>query len=335
MAKPSAVTRLTAEPAGTSPYESLRVAMRGSLYPSEPSDSFTNQNLIAPSATCIATNIKPTPLAQVPELENTFGFEGMADGGFAAGLFPRTALIPRLAAVRGATMNGDQEVRVQQNDQMDRGLQERTNRHPIEDRLTKAGDYNGDVRRLPYQRPVRRERRELEEPAPNPGLYLPAGIPPQSQGPSEQSAAGPAIVPQLAAPAPPPLNVFDGLDRFNWGAGSPPDTNGDVGPNHYIQTVNTSIGIFRKTDGFMEAAFTFDTFMSQGHFGNLCDTNNFGDPVVLYDTFEDRWIITDFAFLLDAGNNVVSPAYQCIAASKSGDPISGGWNFYSRQMSDT
>ena len=42
--------------------------------------------------------------------------------------------------------------------------------------------------------------------------------------------------------------------------------------------------------------------MSQGHFGNLCDTNNFGDPVVLYDTFEDRWIITDFAFTLTGGS---------------------------------
>jgi hypothetical protein len=49
------------------------------------------------------------------------------------------------------------------------------------------------------------------------------------------------------------------------------------------------------------------------------------------DTFEDRWIITDFAFTLDGSNNVINPpgAFQCIAASKTGDPVSGGWNFYS------
>jgi len=99
----------------------------------------------------------------------------------------------------------------------------------------------------------------------------------------------PVGTPVPLAPAPPPIGVFEGLDRFNWGAGSPPDTNGDAGPNNYIQTVNTSIGVFRKSDGFQQAAFTFNTFMSQGSFGNLCDTNNFGDPVVLYDTFEDRW----------------------------------------------
>jgi hypothetical protein len=71
--------------------------------------------------------------------------------------------------------------------------------------------------------------------------------------------------------------------------------------------------------------------MSQGNFGNLCDTDNFGDPVVLYDSFEDRWILTDFAFQLDGSGNVINPpgAFQCFAASKTGDPLSGGWNFYS------
>src|SRR5213076_2987643 len=65
-------------------------------------------------------------------------------------------------------------------------------------------------------------------------------------------------------------------------------------------------------------------------FGNLCDTKNFGDPVVLYDTFEDRWVITDFAFTLTGGNvNNPPGSFECIAVSKTGDPVSGGWNFYS------
>ena len=102
-----------------------------------------------------------------------------------------------------------------------------------------------------------------------------------------------------AAPAPAPDSSFDGLDFANWGAGHPPDTNGDVGPTYYIQTINSSIGIYDKSTGTRVAAFTFNAFMSQGHFGNLCDTDNFGDPVVLYDSFEDRWFITDFAFKLD------------------------------------
>ncbi|MDX6481376.1 MAG: hypothetical protein QOG85_1886 [Gaiellaceae bacterium] len=123
---------------------------------------------------------------------------------------------------------------------------------------------------------------------------------------------------------------FDGLDNANWGQGHPPDENGDVGPTYYIQTINTSIGIYNKSTGSRVAAFSFDTFMSQGNFGNLCDTDNFGDPVVLYDSYEDRWMITDFAFKLDAQGNVTpQTVYQCFAVSKTGDPVNGGWNFYS------
>ena len=148
-------------------------------------------------------------------------------------------------------------------------------------------------------------------------------------------------VPEAPAPGPggggdPFSGAFPGLDHDTWGAGWPPDTNGDVGPNYYIQTINTSIGIFNKAGGAPVAAFTFNTFMSQGNFGNLCDTNNFGDPVVLYDSFEDRWVITDFAFTL-SGSSVVNPpgAFQCFAVSKTGDPVSGGWNFYSISAGDS
>ena len=195
---------------------------------------------------------------------------------------------------------------------------------PTESVLQRAASRRFDVRSLPQTRPAPREREELEEPEHEPVL-LPSSVPPQASAPS---------VPTVSAPAPPPIAVFEGLDRFNFGAGSPPDTNGDVGPTYYIQTVNTSLGIFRKSDGVRVAGFSFDTFMSQGNFGNLCDTENFGDPVVLYDTFEDRWIVTDFAFLTDVSGNVVAPAYQCIAASMTGDPVTGGWNFYSRLITD-
>ena len=160
-----------------------------------------------------------------------------------------------------------------------------------------------------------------------------APVPPDSQVANPASESGSqSLIDSVLVSAPAPNMTFDGLDFATWGAGHPPDTNGDVGPTYYIQTVNSSIGIYNKGTGTRVAAFTFDTFMSQGHFGNLCDTENFGDPVVVYDTFEDRWIITDFAFKLDASGNV-SPqtVYQCIAASKTGDPVTGGWNYYSIQ----
>jgi hypothetical protein len=196
---------------------------------------------------------------------------------------------------------------------------------PVELQLKRAGSRKFDLRSLPHVQQAEQDRVDLPDPTFHPVTIQSSGVPPVAELPS---------VPRPLAPAPPPIAVYEGLDRFNWGAGSPPDTNGDAGPNNYIQTVNTSIGVYRKSDGFQQAAFTFNTFMSQGAFGNLCDTNNFGDPVVLYDTFEDRWIITDFAFVTDISGNVLAPAYQCFAASMTGDPVSGGWNFYSIQIPD-
>jgi uncharacterized repeat protein (TIGR01451 family) len=190
---------------------------------------------------------------------------------------------------------------------------------PIELRLTRARSTTLDLRLLPQTPPRKRERPEWEGPDPNP-VELPGGPTPSAP-----------VTPGPSAPAPTTIVNFDGLDFATWGAGHPSDANGDVGPTYYIQSLNSSIGIFAKTGGAPVAAFTFNTFMSQGAFGNLCDTNNFGDPVVLYDTFEDRWVITDFAFTLDGLGNIVNPpgSFQCLAVSKTGDPVTGGWNFYS------
>jgi hypothetical protein len=207
-------------------------------------------------------------------------------------------------------------------------LGEVTDRKPIEAKLQKASrSFDGDLRDLPYEQSVEHFILEHEDP----DIIRRLIGKPVEDG-NKIDGAAPIVVPAVAAPT--PLNVFEGLDRFGFGAGSPPDTNGDVGPQYYIQTVNTSIGIYDKSNGLRVSGLTFNTFMSQGNFGNLCDTNNFGDPVVLYDTFENRWIITDFAFLTDISGNVLSPSYQCFAASKTADPILGGWNFYSIQISD-
>jgi hypothetical protein len=193
-------------------------------------------------------------------------------------------------------------------------------RRPTEGVMLAAGSFTGDLRNLP-QIPVRkRERPERDEPV-RELVPLP--------GAAAREGAAVTAAPAPSAPAPAPSVSFDGMDYTTWGQGHPPDTNGDVGPNHVIESVNTSVAIYTKA-GVELAAFSFDTFMSQGTFGNLCDTDNFGDPVVLYDTFEDRWIITDFAFQLSGGSVVFPPGmFQCFAVSKTADPVAGGWNFYS------
>src|SRR5262249_41566314 len=133
------------------------------------------------------------------------------------------------------------------------------------------------------------------------------------------------------APMPGPLQNFAGLSHNDsctggtCGSGWPPDPNGDVGPNHYIQAVNSAYAIFTKT-GTLLASFTEDQLWS-GSGTTPCNGNSQGDPIVAYDGLADRWILSHFAFAV-SGNNAVSPFYLCIAVSKTGDPVSGGWWLY-------
>ena len=122
---------------------------------------------------------------------------------------------------------------------------------------------------------------------------------------------------------PEPIMNFEGLTKSEGGGWTPPDTNGDVGPNHYIQTVNIALGIYDKATGAPIVKLTYNDFF-QGPPGSSCDNNNRGDVVVLYDPQVDRWIVTDFSL---PGPNY----YECIAVSQTGDPVSGGWYFYELQ----
>ncbi|MGE5156315.1 MAG: hypothetical protein ACM3JP_02340 [Betaproteobacteria bacterium] len=198
-----------------------------------------------------------------------------------------------------------------------------------------AGSKVFDVRHLPQLgRPTGQQNRDSRPERDAPRSHL--------LGRQTPAPIGSGVGSGSLAPAPSTTTSFEGLyysqacTGGQCGAGHPPDPNGDVGPTYYIETINTAIGIFTKADGSLIAGFTFDNFMSQGAFGNLCDTDNFGDPVVLYDSFRDRWVITDFAFQLDASGNVLNPpgSYQCFAVSKSGDPVAGGWSYYSLHITD-
>ena len=144
--------------------------------------------------------------------------------------------------------------------------------------------------------------------------------------PAVQTTAGASIEPTGAL-------GFKGLrfkddDGTQWGAGWPPDPNGDVGPTYYVQTVNTSIGIFDKATGTRAAAYTFDSLFSAngGTGGTPCDNSNQGDPVALYDPYGGRFIVADFAW--NDAQYSTGPFYQCIAVSKTSDPVTGGWYLY-------
>jgi len=59
--------------------------------------------------------------------------------------------------------------------------------------------------------------------------------------------------------------------------------------------------------------------------GTPCDTTDPGDPIVLYDSGADRWIMSQFGFTSTA---VLVQKYECVAVSKGPNPVTDGWWTY-------
>jgi len=136
-------------------------------------------------------------------------------------------------------------------------------------------------------------------------------------------------VTQTTAPAAgmPPVGVsFEGMNIAQGCGGClPPDTDGAVGPNHYVQMVNTELAVFNKTTGAMISGPTpIKALWSSGE----CATQDDGDPIVIYDQLADRWLISQFV-------SSAAPSYaECIAVSTSPDP-SGSYYAYEFDQSTT
>ena len=147
----------------------------------------------------------------------------------------------------------------------------------------------------------------------------------------------PQIVPQAPSDTPSPLRNFDGLsllddfDVFGKG-GVPPDTVGDVGPQYYIQMVNSIFAIYNKDGSLKGGPWAISSLWPDSD-TTKCKTNDDGDPIVLYDPLAQRWMLSQFG-VTDSSGDTNPPYYQCIAVSKTSDPT-GEWYTYSFLVKDS
>jgi len=182
-----------------------------------------------------------------------------------------------------------------------------------------------DLRNLPYIPP----KEEFEETR---LMRYPHNGTEQTNAPSGYETSGLAYVQKrlknLWRPTPTmpgPLLTFEG--QGDTCGCQPSDSEGDVGPNHYIEAINESIRIFDKSGNTLSGPTSFNSFFS-GLTGTPCTNANDGDPYVIYDQAAGRWLISDFAFPSFPGSSF----WQCIGVSQTPNPVSGGWFLYAIQI---
>lgn len=160
---------------------------------------------------------------------------------------------------------------------------------------------------------------------PNPEFLFPGSRDPKALGPDparqrffpEAKAGARLMLPLLSFEG---MTADDNADLLNKRP-VPPDTNGDVSPDHYAQMNNNVGEIFDKDTGeSVTGPFPNNIFFAGT--GSYCEEKNDGDPIVLYDHASKRWIFSQFAIFDSNGSS-----HQCFAISQTRDPL-GAYYLY-------
>ena len=131
-----------------------------------------------------------------------------------------------------------------------------------------------------------------------------------------QSVMPPTTIPSTQA-------NFEGLsnqDNFNiFGFRvNPPDPNGEVGPNNYVEMINLVFGVYDRSGNLLLGPVDTGTLWSGFEVPDCTDPS--GDPVVMYDQFTDRWILSQFT--------TAGPEYwNCVAVSTTSDPTGSYYRY--------
>lgn len=148
---------------------------------------------------------------------------------------------------------------------------------------------------------------EFEEPESAPRNKT---LPPGALVQPDESRPAAAPLPSVSSPA--PSSSFQALADDN--SYIPPDTQGAVGPNHLIVTLNTQIKIQNRAGSALSTTSLNSFWSSLGY-------SSMFDPRVLYDSQSNRWVCVSLADYRSATSALL------ISASETGDPR-GAWRLY-------
>ncbi|MDE3089177.1 MAG: hypothetical protein KGJ80_07310 [Chloroflexota bacterium] len=134
------------------------------------------------------------------------------------------------------------------------------------------------------------------------------------------------------APMPATIQNFEGIGMNDY---LPSDANGDIGydpatgKKYYFQMVNVELEIWdvTSTPTPVVGPVAIHTLWSTAPLGDLCRSQDSGDPIVLFDTLAKRWLVSQFEWPNVTSTQFQGPFYQCIAISQTSDPT-GAYNIY-------
>jgi hypothetical protein len=153
--------------------------------------------------------------------------------------------------------------------------------------------------------------------------------PEESVNPLERDS----VVQTVTAPTvgmPPVGASFEGMNNSQACDGCiPPDPTGAVGPNHYVQMVNSSFAIYSKSGALVSPPKHINSLWSAVP-NSTCAPHNNGDPIVIYDQLADRWLLSQFTVQSGTENYA-----ECIAISQTSDPTGSYWLYQFDESSDT
>ncbi|MBI2928793.1 MAG: hypothetical protein HYY24_24280 [Verrucomicrobia bacterium] len=131
----------------------------------------------------------------------------------------------------------------------------------------------------------------------------------------------PPAAPQTIGASFQAINLQDQFDDFSSGS-IPPDTMGAIGPNHFMEVINSSVAIYDR-GGTQISHVSLDSFFAATFDSVSYPRNGAFDPRVLYDRRSGRWLATTLEFGSPSGKN----NHVILAVSASEDPT-GGWYKY-------
>jgi len=124
--------------------------------------------------------------------------------------------------------------------------------------------------------------------------------------------------------SPPLITNFDGLGALD-NSCTNPDTEGDVGLNHYMQMIKRSFAIWDKQGNLLYGPVSNKTLWSTLP-GPWLD-HWFTDPIVVYDHLTDRWLASNMVYEIQ-GTYLF---WEVIAVSATPDPL-GEWYCWAYQF---